>query len=91
MIVCICHKISDKTIAAQAHAGRSFDEMQFDLGLATQCGRCEDCARAIVDKCHAEQSTHVACGSGHVEGPMAQPVLLSAAILGSKAWLTPAA
>lgn len=89
MIVCICHKISDKTIAAQAHAGRSFDEMQFDLGLATQCGRCEECARAIVDKCHAEQSTHVACGYGANEGPEARPVVLSAAILSSKAWAVP--
>ena len=87
MIVCICHRISDTTIAAQAHAGRSFDELQFDLGLATQCGRCEDCARAIVDKCHAEQSTHVECGAGPVEGPKGQPVLLSAASQQSKAWV----
>lgn len=83
MIVCICHRISDKVIAAQAHAGRSFDEIQFDLGVATQCGRCEECARAIVDKCHAEQSTHVECG---VVQTMEQPVVLSDTILKSKAW-----
>mgnify|MGYP003619506580 FL=1 len=84
MIVCICHRISDKVIAAQAHAGRSFDEIQFDLGVATQCGRCEECARAIVDKCHAEQSTHVECGVA--PPPMEQPIVLSPALLQSKAW-----
>ena len=83
MIVCICHRISDKVIAAQAHAGRSFDEIQFDLGVATQCGRCEECARAIVDKCHAEQSTHVECG---VVQTMELPVVLSDTILKSMAW-----
>lgn len=83
MIVCICQRVSDKTIAAQAHAGRSFDEIQFDLGIAMQCGRCEDCARAIVDKCHSEQSTHVECG---VSPEKIQPIVLSAAILNSPIW-----
>lgn len=87
MIVCICHRISDKVIAAQAHAGRSFDEIQFDLGVATQCGRCEECARAIVDKCHAEQSTHVECGvAPEPTGPIEHPIVLSPALLQSKVW-----
>ena len=46
MIVCVCHRVSDREIARHARAGMSFDEIQFELGVATQCGRCEDCARA---------------------------------------------
>lgn len=83
MIVCICHQVSDKTIAAQARAGRSFDEIQFDLGVATQCGKCEDCARALVNKCHAEQSTHVECS---LPDKTSHPVVLSTAILNSSVW-----
>ncbi len=30
----------------------SFDEIQFELGVATQCGCCESCARDVVAQCH---------------------------------------
>jgi len=51
MIVCVCHRVSDREIARHARAGMSFDEIQFELGVATQCGRCEDCARDVVAQC----------------------------------------
>jgi len=53
MIVCVCHRVSDREIARHAQAGMSFDEIQFELGVATRCGRCEDCARELVAQCHA--------------------------------------
>ncbi|PZU34625.1 MAG: ferredoxin, partial [Acidovorax sp.] len=53
MIVCVCHRVSDREIARHARAGMSFDEIQFELGVATQCGRCEDCARDVVAQCCA--------------------------------------
>lgn len=56
MIVCVCHRVSDREIARHAHAGMSFDEIQFELGVATQCGRCETCARDVVAKCCAQGS-----------------------------------
>ncbi|TAH12007.1 MAG: (2Fe-2S)-binding protein [Curvibacter sp.] len=56
MIVCVCHRVSDKAIALLASEGKSFDEVQFELGVATQCGKCEDCARHVIDKCHAQAS-----------------------------------
>ena len=31
----------------------TFDEVQFELGVATQCGRCESCARDVVAQCSA--------------------------------------
>lgn len=81
MIVCVCHRVSDREIARHAHAGMSFDEIQFELGVATQCGRCETCARDVVAKCsargavaaiHNEVATHT--------------VQLAKPILDSKAW-----
>lgn len=53
MIVCVCRRISDHEIARHARAGLGFDEIQFELGLSTQCGSCESCARAVVAQCHA--------------------------------------
>ncbi|MBS0316269.1 MAG: (2Fe-2S)-binding protein [Proteobacteria bacterium] len=55
MIVCVCHRISDREIARQAHAGLSFDEIQLELGVATCCGQCESCARDLVAQCCASE------------------------------------
>ena len=51
MIVCVCHRISDREIARHARAGMGFDDIQFELGVATQCGQCEGCARDVVAQC----------------------------------------
>jgi len=46
MIVCICHRVSDRDIAHTVRQGcNSFDELQFELGVATACGKCHDCAQ----------------------------------------------
>ena len=54
MIVCICHRVSDREIARHARAGMAFDDIQLELGVATQCGRCEGCARDVVAQCNAQ-------------------------------------
>jgi len=53
MIVCVCHKVSDREIARHARAGMDFNDIQFELGVATQCGQCEGCARDLVAQCSA--------------------------------------
>ena len=53
MIVCVCHKVSDRDIARHARAGMDFNDIQFELGVATQCGQCEGCARELVAQCSA--------------------------------------
>ena len=53
MIVCVFRRVTDREIARQARAGMSFDDIQFELGVATQCGQCEGCAREVVAQCHA--------------------------------------
>lgn len=52
MIVCVCRRISDREIARHARAGMDFDDIQFELGVATQCGQCEGCARDVVAQCN---------------------------------------
>lgn len=50
MIVCVCHRVSDRDITREARAGcRSFDEMQDELRIGTGCGSCLECARQIFD------------------------------------------
>jgi len=61
MIVCVCRRISDREIARHARAGRSFDDIQFELGVATQCGQCEGCARDVVAQCNAS------CPTAHIK------------------------
>ena len=53
MIVCVCRRVSDREIARHARAGMNFDDIQFELGVATQCGQCECSARAVVAQCSA--------------------------------------
>ena len=77
MIICVCRRISDREIARHAHAGMGFDEIQFELGVATQCGRCEGSARDVVAQCSA------VC-------PIAN-ISLAADLAGSPAWTIQAA
>lgn len=69
MIVCVCHRISDREIVRHARAGMGFDEIQFELGVATQCGRCEGCARDVVAQCRATCPTaHIKLATNLLEG-----------------------
>lgn len=60
MIVCICRRISERTIAEHAREGLDFDDIQMELGVATQCGMCEESVRDIIADCQR----HILCG-GH--------------------------
>ena len=55
MIVCVCRRVSDREIARHAHAGMDFEDIQFELGVATQCGQCECAARDVVSQCCASR------------------------------------
>jgi bacterioferritin-associated ferredoxin len=66
MIVCLCHRVSDRDIAREARAGcGSFEELQDELRVATGCGACleyaqatfsQHCAGASGSTCHAWQT-----------------------------------
>lgn len=45
MIVCLCHRVSDRDIAREvAHGCSSFDELQERTRVATGCGACHEFA-----------------------------------------------
>lgn len=55
MIVCVCHRVSDRQIACAVREGcASFEELQSELRVATRCGACRDCARETFEQ-HAAQ------------------------------------
>ena len=56
MIVCVCRRVNDKAIAQAARAGASFDDLQTETGVATQCGQCESSARAVWAQCRPQQA-----------------------------------
>ena len=73
MIVCVCKAVSDRTIRASIADGvESFDELQFELGVATCCGRCEESVRDVMAQSGA-CANH--CGATHpASAPVAVPL-----------------
>ena len=58
MIVCVCHRVSDRDIEREVRQGcGSFEELQDELRVATACGRCADCARDTFDVARACRPT----------------------------------
>jgi bacterioferritin-associated ferredoxin len=92
MIVCICHTVSDREITRHARAGMSFDDIQLELGVATQCGQCEDCARDIHSQCQTSApQAHCRKAEASNEAlatavPQAAQIQLAQSILESRSW-----
>lgn len=64
MIVCLCHRISDRDIAREVLAGcPDFETLQDQLRVTTACGSCGDCAREVFDE-------HLAVARGATWRPM---------------------
>ena len=65
MIVCLCHRVSDRDIKrAVAEGTASFETLQDDTRVASSCGCCYDCAREVFDSACAMQG---ACGGGSIK------------------------
>jgi bacterioferritin-associated ferredoxin len=59
MIVCICHRVSDRDIAREVREGcASFAELQSELRVGTRCGACTDCARKTFAACQSAGEVH---------------------------------
>lgn len=57
MIVCLCHRVSDRDIRrAVAEGTRNFDLLQDETRVASACGACQDCAREVFDEALARQT-----------------------------------
>lgn len=51
MIICLCHRVSDRDIARAAREGcRSFEALQNATRVGTACGNCLCCARVTFDE-----------------------------------------
>jgi len=49
MIICLCHRVSDRDIALAVAAGCSdLEALQEQTRLGTGCGACLDCAQDIL-------------------------------------------
>jgi bacterioferritin-associated ferredoxin len=61
MIVCLCHRVSDRDIRREVAAGtHRFELLQDRTRVATSCGSCRDCAREIFDSaCSQACCAHV--------------------------------
>jgi bacterioferritin-associated ferredoxin len=65
MIVCVCRRVSDHQIReAVADGAHSLECLQIDLGVATQCGRCADCASKVL--CDA-RAAHAPAGHAPIQ------------------------
>lgn len=63
MIVCVCHRVSDRDIAREAKAGcPDFASLQDQLRVGTACGACLDCARETFHG-HAAAAGCAGCGA----------------------------
>jgi bacterioferritin-associated ferredoxin len=61
VIVCVCHRVSDRDIEREVrHGCASFDELQDDLRVGTACGTCTDCARDTFDACAQRHAAAIA-------------------------------
>lgn len=59
MIVCLCHRVSDRDIQRAVREGTtSFEILQDDTRVASSCGCCYDCAREVFDAACAAHGAH---------------------------------
>lgn len=85
MIICVCHRVSDRHIDAEVRSGcASFDELQDFTRVGTGCGVCRGCA---VETFHSLRQVHLALQAGPVSaapaavhGHVASPALAAATL-----------
>ncbi|CAN7397439.1 (2Fe-2S)-binding protein [Caballeronia sp. dw_19] len=71
MIVCVCKSVSDRKIRASIADGvATFDELQFELGVAMCCGKCEETVRDVM--LQSGCASH--CGTHHGDQHQAVPL-----------------
>lgn len=66
MIVCVCHRVSDRDIAREVSQGcLSFEGLQDELRVATACGACHECAEATFRECAGSARAPAATATIH--------------------------
>lgn len=68
MIVCLCHRISDRAIHEAVQSGtHCFETLQDDTRVASSCGCCHDCAREVFEEAKAKKVIQIAAAAQEVE------------------------
>jgi bacterioferritin-associated ferredoxin len=76
MYVCICAAVTDREIVRQVERGAdSLEQIRFELGVATCCGQCADCARQLIDETLA--SARPSTGASAAAGITIRPILVT--------------
>ena len=79
MYVCLCKGITDRDIAQSVQGGaRSFREVRDELGISTQCGKCERLARAIVEENSLSTAPAATFYDATLDGTACNPTRVSA-------------
>jgi bacterioferritin-associated ferredoxin len=69
MIVCLCHRVSDRDIHRVVGEGvDNFDRLQDVTRVASNCGNCLDCAQMIFDEACASHPAKGCSGCGGAAG-----------------------
>ncbi|MDE2612188.1 MAG: (2Fe-2S)-binding protein [Burkholderiales bacterium] len=64
MVICLCHRVSDRDIACGAQSGcTSFEALQDDLRVGTACGCCLEMAQEVFEQ-HAAPVSGAAARAG---------------------------
>ena len=58
MIVCVCNRISSRTIEAYSREGLGLDALRADYGLANNCGQCLEHALEMMQRTREDQSLY---------------------------------
>ena len=63
MYVCLCHNVTDSDIRrlVQTEGVCTMRQLSRQLGVATQCGRCGQCAKEILREAIDAQRREAAC------------------------------
>jgi bacterioferritin-associated ferredoxin len=79
MIVCVCKAISDRQLRASIEAGNnSFDALQFEHGVASCCGRCEDAVHDVLAGREIGCTRRMAASPASANSPVVAPVVFYA-------------
>jgi bacterioferritin-associated ferredoxin len=49
MYVCLCKAVTDRQIKESLMGGASYADIRRELGVATQCGKCGQQAKSIIE------------------------------------------
>jgi bacterioferritin-associated ferredoxin len=57
MYICICNAITEREVkACVARGASSIDELTFELGVGSGCGRCRECATQLLQELQDENA-----------------------------------